>query len=434
MVYEKAFQHSAYVGENVQPPKLKSEAAPSTNTAGPRKWREQSVEEFKEVYNSIARDHILEWIRKASHRKAEGGKLALKAKSTAPKGLHAKVDLAANLIKGETGARFRDDNSLPRGHLFWNEYLNTNYDDIYREFQDLQRASTPSTSMSALTVASPMSMASTPSDVGSPNSITSSTMDDDELIKALVEKGDAKEVEKYAVCTVRLNSILRQDLGKEIMEIFKNKMNALIPNLSDFIIDFQYIVLLTMTLFRNHAVVLENDQTNLQARQGFEIKSILPDDFTMQANIQYSSIPLPQDSAFLDLQVGNLFTSEHLSLLLSSFFGAQGIRSLSKEKCPVILTLIDAIKDSVKQNSVYDKDISNRSCYTSALTTYQVNLSNIWANNKMINALLDKLLLVLLRVHLAPKREKKRLDDIKAYKEKAKKKQEERGKVYIVLC
>ncbi|KAI8351194.1 hypothetical protein EDC96DRAFT_292158 [Choanephora cucurbitarum] len=55
-------------------------------------------------------------------------------------------------------------------------------------------------------------------------------------------------------------------------------------------------------------------------------------------------------------------------------------------------------------------------CYEFALTNCIINLSVMWRDNKMINILLDKLLLVLLRIHLAPTRERKHQEFIKSMK------------------
>ncbi|CAO3628001.1 unnamed protein product [Mucor hiemalis] len=425
MVYEKAVQYSNYTGEQVQPPRLKSEATSALIETGPMRWRDQTKEYSMDVFNNVARNHIIEWIRKTP-RKAANGKSELQARSTPPKGLHAKLDLAANLIKGQASARFRDDNSLSKGNVVWNQYLNNNYDNIYREYQESQRLGTPSASMFALTVSSLMNIASSPSDVGSLMSIASSLMRDDEPIEKLVEREDNQEEENYATCTVRFDSILRQDLRQVIVEIFNNKVKAVIPLISEFIIEFQFVVLLTMSLFRNHAFVLENNQARLLAHQGFETKSVFPSNFSMQTNVQYSSSPLPRGSTEFDLQARNLFTNTHMGLLLSEFYSSRGITPASKNKYPVILSLINAVKASVNQRAVYNKNALSRHCYVSALTTYQTNLSNMWADKKMIKIHLDKLLLILLRIHLAPERERKHQKYIKACKDNSKKKQEKK--------
>ncbi|KAI8364939.1 hypothetical protein BD560DRAFT_311079, partial [Blakeslea trispora] len=210
--------------------------------------------------------------------------------------------------------------------------------------------------------------------------------------------------ENYAVCTVSFNSILRKNLNEPIKTIFDTKMNMPIPSASDFVADFQLLVFLTMLSFRNNNFVLDTNQINFQAAEGLRTKDISPVNFTMQEHVQHSASPLPQNHDALDAQIRYLFTSNHLSLLPSEFYGARGMIDASKAKHPLILSLINTIKPQYSSQTTFETNSLNRECHVSALTTYHTNLSNMWAEKKMFKILLDKLLLLLLRIYLSPSR------------------------------
>ncbi|KAI8328094.1 hypothetical protein EDC96DRAFT_80498 [Choanephora cucurbitarum] len=88
---------------------------------------------------------------------------------------------------------------------------------------------------------------------------------------------------------------------------------------------------------------------------------------------------------------------------------------------------MEAISDSVNQ-FIQPKNTLHMACYESALTNYITNLSVMWGDNKMINILLDKLLLVLLRIHLAPTRERKHQEFIKSMKNASKERKDQAAK------
>ncbi|KAI8353235.1 hypothetical protein BD560DRAFT_492584 [Blakeslea trispora] len=313
MVREKARQYSVYTDEDVRGPILASASASVVTQATRRRWRDQPAQEFIGAFEMAAKTYIIEWIQKSPN--PANGKEVLKAKRTAPKGFYAKVEEMANLEKGEASARFRDDNNMPRGHIAWNQYLSNNFDQIYQEFQESARAGTPSDFLSALTMQSPMSAAS-PS-AASPMSMAASPSEDIPMLSEDVPEELETEDENYAVCTVSFNSILP---------------------------DFQLLVFLTMLSFRNHTFVLDTNQINFQAAEGFRTHDIFPDNFKMQEHVQHSASPLIQNHDALDAQIRGLFTSNHLSLLLSEFYGARGMTDASKSKYTLILSLINIIK------------------------------------------------------------------------------------------
>ncbi|OBZ85640.1 hypothetical protein A0J61_06314 [Choanephora cucurbitarum] len=128
------------------------------------------------------------------------GKSVLKARRTVPRGFYAKVEDMANLDKGEASTRFNDDSSLPKGSVYWNQYLERNFDQIYQEFQESARAGTPSDFLSALTMHSPMSAAS-PSATSPMSMVASPSADIPMLSEDVPEELETEETddENYAV-------------------------------------------------------------------------------------------------------------------------------------------------------------------------------------------------------------------------------------------
>ncbi|KAI8359809.1 hypothetical protein BD560DRAFT_449061 [Blakeslea trispora] len=398
MVREKAKQYSVYTDEDVRGPILASASASVVTQAARRRWRDYLVQESISAFEMAAKTYIIEWIQKSPN--PANGKEVLKAKRRAPKGFYAKVEEMVNLEKDEASARFRDDNNLPG---------------------ESARAGTPSDFLSTLTMQSPVSAAS-PS-ATSPMSMAASPSEDIPMLSEDVPEEletEETEDENYAVCTVSFNSVLRKNLNEPIKTIFNTKMNMLVPSASDFVADFQLLVFLTMLSFRNHTFVLDTNQTNFQAAEGFRTQDIFLDNFKMQEHVQHSASPLPRNHDAFDAQIRYLFTSNHLCLLQSEFYGARGMSDASKAKYPLILSLINTIKPQYSSQTTFKKNSLTRECYVSALTTYQTNLSNMWAEKKMFKILLDKLLVVLLRIHLSPSREKKHQEYINTHTDRAK--------------
>ncbi|OBZ86558.1 hypothetical protein A0J61_05384 [Choanephora cucurbitarum] len=122
-----------------------------------------------------------------------------------------------------------------------------------------------------------------------------------------------------------------------------------------------------------------------------------------------------------------LFTDRHVHFLKSGFYDVRGLQTKTKTEYPLRTLLMEAISDSVNQ-FIQPKNTLHMACYESALTNYITNLSVIWGDNKMINILLDKLLLVLLRIHLAPTRERKHQEFIKSMKNASKERKDKAAK------
>jgi hypothetical protein len=179
--------------------------------------------------------------------------------------------------------------------------------------------------MSGLTMDSPMS-------IGSPMSRSSPVgekglKDDDQLAMALeaMQEQEQELYENHTVSTVRFGSILLEDLSNELRAKFFSKMIDLIPSIIDFMVDFQTVVFLTMSLFRSHMIVQDKDKFRSQINQGFQTQSIFPPHFIMNDQVQYSANPLPSiEQHTFNLEMKNLFTSGHLEMMVSEYYAARG--------------------------------------------------------------------------------------------------------------
>ncbi|KAL0582181.1 hypothetical protein ABG067_008034, partial [Albugo candida] len=217
----------------------------------------------------------------------------------------------------------------------------------------------------------------------------------------------------YEVCTVSFNSILRKDIPEEIKTIFNDRVKKALTETTNFITDFQVSMMSTMLLFKDHVfqVVAGSGEVELVQQNGFEIKKAFPENFKMEANIKFSSSPLSSaallstDSKVLD-DVKNLFTETHINFIKSSFFGVQGTQAASKTKHPVLQCLVKDFPESIK-SMFQDKNTLPISVMDIAVTNFITNFSLMWKDKKIINRLLNKLIEVLLKIHLAPVREKK---------------------------
>ncbi|KAK4521529.1 uncharacterized protein ATC70_012145 [Mucor velutinosus] len=141
----------------------------------------------------------------------------------------------------------------------------------------------------------------------------------------------------------------------------------------------------------------------LKKARGFQIQGILPAGYNMKTDVTISAPPVPSNAlkstAFCN-GVKDLFQSRHIDYLNTALFGQRGTKishptfaALSSATAPIL----DAIARDMPQST------SELTMVTQGL--YKTNLKNMWASNKVFNKSLNKLLEILLCVHLAPKRE-----------------------------
>jgi hypothetical protein len=106
-------------------------------------------------------------------------------------------------------------------------------------------------------------------------------------------------------------------------------------------------------------------------------------------------------------------------LIRSYYFGSRGAQEPTLNKHPVFNALFNALESSGITKGMYSRgDILSPPEMEVALKTYKTNFSNMWKAGTISNKLLNHLLDVLLRVHLAPKREAKRTEYIEEISQK----------------
>ncbi|KAI8050708.1 hypothetical protein BDF21DRAFT_404416 [Thamnidium elegans] len=143
----------------------------------------------------------------------------------------------------------------------------------------------------------------------------------------------------------------------------------------------------------------------LSSSQGPKLKEYLPNDLNIDQPDQF--LPPVPDRDFMNSngfnkQLNSLFDTNHLQLIQSTYFGPRGPKESTFQKSPLHKTLVDHIPPKNDQRQSLDVYIMKQ-----ALVRYTINFINLWDNPKRLNNLLNRLLRVLLKIHLSPIREKK---------------------------
>ncbi|KAK3825712.1 MAG: hypothetical protein J3Q66DRAFT_420775 [Benniella sp.] len=164
-----------------------------------------------------------------------------------------------------------------------------------------------------------------------------------------------------------------------------------------------------------------------------DIMTLLPEQFRIRdkvsTTINVAPIPVElqdkielaqdkQTGTAAELDLAKLLSHEHLQYLQSTFLGKKGTTKDSRINHPVWERSVNAIKSS--SDSLTKAPEGLNATITEAIGELATNISNLW-NGAIFLKALDYLLRILLRLHLAPKRERKyqkRLHD-QARKEEA---------------
>jgi hypothetical protein len=113
-----------------------------------------------------------------------------------------------------------------------------------------------------------------------------------------------------------------------------------------------------------------------------------------------------------DWDITHFLSRQHLQHMYSTFMGPRGINPSTKDKRPVWEHTIAAINDTENQPPETPDGLSWT--ISEAIGELATNINNLWSGS-IYNKSLDYLLRILLRIHLAPKREEK-------YKEQSRRK------------
>lgn len=198
----------------------------------------------------------------------------------------------------------------------------------------------------------------------------------------------------YQTISVSLKKIMRKDLPEEIEAIARRKIQTSLEQASNYVAQYLLAVNSTLIAFKNTAF-----SPSLKKSDGFNILQLLPVEFIQKYDIKplLSSLPLPKnmpDAYKGEMEV--LFTEQHLALIHSHVFGS-GAKKNNLKKHPVEEFLMnDLVNDSY--STLKSEEMQ------AARTRIITNIKNMWRSNGIFKKLLDRLLQVLLEIHLAGNR------------------------------
>ncbi|KAI9469980.1 MAG: hypothetical protein EXX96DRAFT_491617, partial [Benjaminiella poitrasii] len=238
-----------------------------------------------------------------------------------------------------------------------------------------------------------------------------------ESSKTVVSESSSKLNEIFRTCTTSMNTILRADITGNIKNIFFNKINKAIEESSDYTLKLSIVLFAKMLSFKSHSFIInDSDNIKIQPSAGAQLSSFFPSNFQNADAVKKVSTPLTTlsfpstNKVKKDFQT--LFSQEHLQHIHSYYFGAKGIIKGSLEKNPVRSLLFQLIQKEALHGS--KSDSMPASIMSTALSQYGTNFANMWADKKIFLSLLNSVLEVLLRMHLAPNRYKAYLDFVES--------------------
>ncbi|CEG77084.1 hypothetical protein RMATCC62417_11887 [Rhizopus microsporus] len=168
--------------------------------------------------------------------------------------------------------------------------------------------------------------------------------------------------------------------------------------------------MLLIQLKNSHFVLEDNDNILLCQASGFSLASIIPQSAT-ETELVYTIAPLDEryiESNCFDADFCKLFTDQHFDILFSQFSGVRGPMKNNLKAHPVQHALILALEQNDITKQTFDFKKPPSEAMKVALETFKINFKNIWTDKKIINKLLDKVTLVLLRLLLSESRESQR--------------------------
>jgi hypothetical protein len=223
--------------------------------------------------------------------------------------------------------------------------------------------------------------------------------------------------------TTTLSAILHNDLSHPMRKTVLEKLDDYLRRISDFISDYSLVIRSLMLSLGGMEFVQSNTGVTIQSCQRFKVGDLFPAQFYTSVPNHYTAAPIPPEllsSQQFHQELKELFQDQHLGFVHSTFFGRRGAKKETTDKHPIqnlmhinILPYLSHLTHSHNELPSVLK--------TNALDKYKVNMANMWTGRTQMNKLLNKLIEVLLKVHLAPTRECK-------YREYIAKRQESQSK------
>lgn len=219
----------------------------------------------------------------------------------------------------------------------------------------------------------------------------------------------------YATCTTSLQSILRRDLNFNIKKTFESTIAETMLDVSDLVADFSAAVLALLITFKSHECYQEGASLLFRRKDGFEIATILPDTFEPQSNVQFSVPQWPTSltaSTLFDREFKDLFTAAHLRFIRTAFLSKRSTKQPKQLQDALNQLLPESLKEKLQKHQTIPVPIRDI-----ALEQYITNFDNMWNSKYLINKALNKVLDVLLKLHLAPVRQQQYVDYVNTKKE-----------------
>ncbi|ORE06893.1 hypothetical protein BCV72DRAFT_195736, partial [Rhizopus microsporus var. microsporus] len=180
---------------------------------------------------------------------------------------------------------------------------------------------------------------------------------------------------------------------------------------SDYIVSYSVQVYkLVLLLKKSRFFKLDNDEIILQHKVGVSIQDIVPESFCCQSDITHFSPPIDRscltDDA-LKKEFNSLFNPSHLQMIHASYFGIQDVTEETLKKHPFQTALRQALNEDGRRSESTDPVVMKL-----ALNRYISNFKNMWSQKMRSRKVLNRVLIVLLRIHLAPKRERRKIEEL----------------------
>ncbi|KAI8095542.1 hypothetical protein BDF21DRAFT_329988, partial [Thamnidium elegans] len=161
-----------------------------------------------------------------------------------------------------------------------------------------------------------------------------------------------------------------------------------------------------ITLLKSSTFVKDGSETIIRQRNGPMIQEILPVSYQLEENSNDFLPPFLDHSCMISKVEGGefcrLFTKSHLQLIHSTYFGPQGIGEGSMKSHPFQASFVKIMPRNLDDVTITDPYVMKM-----ALSTYMTNFENMWSDGKRTTKVLNRLIDVLLKIHLAPQRETK---------------------------
>lgn len=211
-----------------------------------------------------------------------------------------------------------------------------------------------------------------------------------------------EDLEEFETCTVSLNKIIRKDLPFDMKKVILDKINNSMQTSTDYLNNFGILFHLLLLKFRSGVFIMENNSLIHRDQHGFQISSILPLNFEPSATcqIRYSSSPVPRLAPPSKKDYDSLFQKQHLELLHSYYFGVIGSQDQNLARHPYQQALFLSVGRT--RGCFNDHGLSSVEMEI-ARTNYITAMGNMWKTNTITTNLVNRVLGVLLKIHLLNK-------------------------------